>query len=141
MPVMLDDQARSVNEWLQAGLVFLGAGAGGLARYGLSALIQSQAGAGFPWATLCVNVTGCFAGGLLGTLLAANAGMRTEFKAAVIVGVLGGYTTFSTFGRESAALFGDGQWGRGLAYVQASNVLGIACVGLGVLAAKRLSGA
>lgn len=137
----MQEPIRAVNVPLEAALVFLGAGLGGLARYGLSALVQSQAGTAFPWATLCVNVTGCFAGGVLGTLLAANAGLRPELKAAIIVGVLGGYTTFSTFGRESAALFADGHWGRGAAYMLASNVLGIAGVGVGVLAARRLSGA
>lgn len=139
---IIDPRARRIIlAMLQATLVFLGAGCGGLLRYAFSAAVQSRAGVSFPWGTLAVNVTGCLAAGFLGTVLAGHWHIRRELEAGILVGVLGGYTTFSAFGRETAALVADGHPWRAAAYVLASNVVCLAAVFIGVAAARRLAGA
>jgi CrcB protein len=104
--------------------IFVGAGIGGLARYAFSAWLQF-ASAGFPWGTLIINVTGSllltFVYGLLEGTAAAP-----EWRAFLGIGILGGYTTFSTFSYESVRLLQDGEWERALLYVMSSVVLSIA---------------
>src|SRR5688572_23565026 len=95
---------------VKAGIVFLGAGAGGVLRFsvvgGIQAWIRSSspAWASFPLGTIVVNVTGCFAVGLLGAILAGPMHAKEELRLALLVGLLGGYTTFSAFGRETILL-------------------------------------
>jgi len=110
--------------------IFVGAGMGGLARYAVSMWAQEAAGAAFPWGTLLINVTGSLLLTLAyGTLDGASA---AEWRAFLGVGVLGGYTTFSTFSYEAVRLLLDGEWERAALYVLGSVVLslGAALVGL-----------
>lgn len=113
--------------------IFVGAGIGGLARYAFSAWLQS-ASASFPWGTLIINVTGSllltFVYGLLEGTAAAP-----EWRAFLGIGILGGYTTFSTFSYESVRLLQDGEWERALLYVMSSVVLSI----LGAVVGFRLA--
>jgi len=109
-------------------LIALGGAAGTLARYGTHCLARTVGERlAFPVATLSVNLLGCFAIGYL-----AAAFERSEageaYRLMVIVGFLGGYTTFSTFGWDTMQLLRDGQVMRGAIYALASNVLGIALV-------------
>ena len=110
-------------------LIALGGALGTLARYGTHVLAK---GAGerlaFPIATLTVNLLGCFAIGYLQGVLVERWPVREEYRLMLIVGFLGGFTTFSTFGWETAQLLRDGQVVRGMAYAVASNVIGIALV-------------
>jgi CrcB protein len=85
----------------------------------------------FPLGTLLVNVTGCLAIGYLATLFAGPALVREEYRLALLVGFLGGFTTFSTFGFESFALLSDREWGLLGANVLLSNGLGLVAVWLG----------
>ncbi len=80
-------------------LVAAGGAAGSVARYLVSLLALSQLGAGFPWGTLAVNVAGS---ALIG--LAAGAGLQGEARLLLVTGFLGGFTTFSAFSLETAAL-------------------------------------
>jgi len=122
-------------------LIFAGAGAGGLLRYWVGGWVQSLSGPTFPLGTMVVNVTGCFAMGLLASLFTGPILVREEFRAAVLIGILGGYTTFSSFGRETMSLVADGQWGAAGLNVLLSNVLGLAGVWGGAAIAARWHGA
>ena len=110
-------------------LIALGGALGTLARYGTHVLAK---GAGerlaFPIATLTVNLLGCFAIGYLQGALSERWPVREEYRLMLIVGFLGGFTTFSTFGWDTAQLLRDGQVARGMIYAVASNVMGIALV-------------
>jgi len=90
-------------------LVFLGSGLGGCLRYALNGWILARVGSGFPVGTLTVNVLGCAAVGFLGAALTATGPWREELRLALLVGFLGGFTTFSAFGRETLALADGGQ--------------------------------
>ncbi len=121
-------------------LIFIGGGSGVLLRYWLGGIIQNWWGAAFPMGTLLVNVSGCLAMGFLATLWLGPVPIREEFRSAILLGVLGGYTTFSTFGRETIALVHDGQWFRAGAYVVGSVALSLLAVWIGGAIATRFYG-
>lgn len=108
----------------------LGGAAGALARYGLGGWIHGLTGAAFPWGTMTVNVVGCFALGLVTPLLLAPSA-APEARAFVAVGLLGGFTTFSTFSFEAMALAQNGHWQRAAVYTIGSVVLGLLAVVVG----------
>jgi len=118
---------------------FVGAGRGGLARHAVSLWVQSAAGAGFPWGTLLINVTGSVLLALAYGVLEGSA-VAPEWRAFLGIGVLGGYTTFSTFSYEAVRLLQDGAWERSLAYVGGSVLLSLAGVALGFRLAAALAG-
>jgi len=107
--------------WL---VVVVGGGLGALTRYELGGWIQNAAGAGFPWGTLVINVTGSL---LLALLYVTLEGVRArpEWRAFLGVGFCGGYTTFSTFSYEAFRLLEDGQWNRALVYMIGSLLLAL----------------
>ena len=110
-------------------LIALGGAAGTVARYGTGVLLRGAfERSGFPYATLAVNLLGCFAIGLLHGLFASRLPMREEYRLALVVGVLGGFTTFSSFGWDTAEMLREGQLIRAGANVLVQNVLGIALV-------------
>lgn len=119
-------------------LIFLGSGAGGLLRYWLGTAAAAAWGTAFPIGTLLINASGCLLMGFLSVYLLASTTMRADYRAALLIGVLGGYTTFSTFGRETAELMQGGAWGRAVAYALASVVIGVLAVCLGAAAAHKL---
>lgn len=125
---------------LKAVLIFVGAGLGGLLRYGLGGVVQAWWGPAFPMGTLVVNVSGCVVMGFLAAAWYGPVMVRDEVRVAVLVGVLGGYTTFSTFGRETLALVDDGEGLRAGLNVAGSVVLSLAGVWLGSAFAGRLYG-
>ncbi len=129
----------SESALLKPVLIFLGAGAGGLLRHWVGGLVQGLAGPSFPLGTLIVNVTGCFAAGFIASVLAGPA-VREDLRAAVLIGVLGGYTTFSAFGRETIALASEGRWVAAGLNVLLSNALGLAGVWAGAAAAGKSAG-
>jgi CrcB protein len=123
--------------WMIALAVFAGAGVGGLARYGVSVWVHGIAGPTFPAATLIINVSGSFlltlAYGLLDGLSAAP-----EWRAFLGIGVLGGFTTFSTFSYEALRLLQDGDWRRALLYIVGSVILSLAGAVAGFRVASEL---
>lgn len=120
-------------------LIFLGAGLGGVLRHGIGSAVHTWYGPTFPLGTLIVNVLGCLAMGVLTQMFSSTWPVREEVRLALLVGVLGGFTTFSSFGRETMALLERGESGKAGLYVLLSNVLGIGAVWAGALLAKRLT--
>jgi fluoride exporter len=105
-------------------IALLGA-VGTLARYGLQGLIQVRAAGTFPYGTLVVNLTGCFFLGLIAQFTMNRLVISPDWRMAIAVGFFGGYTTFSSFGWETAKMIEDGEWARASAYVGVSVVAGL----------------
>ena len=113
-------------------ITVVGAGSfiGGAARY-LVSLAMKNAGKVFPWATLVVNVAGCFLIGLLWGWLSRTSQMEGNLALFLTVGICGGFTTFSTFSKEALLLLQNGNvWGF-VGYILASVVVGVAFVAVG----------
>ena len=123
---------------LRVTMVVLGGALGSLARFGLTSVTQRWAGPAFPLGTLVVNVFGCFAAGLLAAWLATRAQGAESARLFGIVGVLGGFTTFSAFGLDTLALLRDGRTTAALGNVAANVLLGLGAVALGWCAARGL---
>ncbi len=104
--------------------VFFGGGVGALLRYAMS-LFGKSVGWTYPWATLSVNMVGACAIGLLAGWFSQGVDWSPELKAGVLVGVLGGLTTFSTYSLEALELLRAGHVAQGLGYVALSNVLAL----------------
>jgi CrcB protein len=105
-------------------LVAFGSGLGGAARLYVSTLVARGLGTGFPWGTLAVNVFGCVVVGALGALFepASPLHVRQDLRVLLIVGFLGGFTTFSAFSLEALLLAQRGEVGAAVSYVAASVV-------------------
>lgn len=116
-------------------LVFTGAGVGGVLRYAIGALVNRFSRGRFPWSTFFINVTGCFVMGVLMSSLEERGAPGDRARLFGAVGILGGYTTFSSFGFEAESLIGDRKLKTGVAYAAASVVAG----GIAVLAGRTLA--
>ena len=99
--------------------------AGTLARYGLQGLVQIRSGSTFPYGTLLINLTGCFFLALIYQLTINRMVISPELRIAIGVGFFGGYTTFSSFGWETAKLLEEGAWLPAAVYVSVSVVIGL----------------
>ena len=106
--------------------VALGSAAGGVLRYAVSLLLAT--GGFFPWGTLAVNVLGSLAIGVLSGFLARGGAHVEAIRAFAVVGVCGGFTTFSTFSNEMFRLFESGRYALLAAYVAASLLGGFLAV-------------
>ena len=118
-------------------VVLAGAGLGGLLRYVLGSWIMARFGGRFPLGTFVINVTGSFLIGLLMTLMTERWNPHPHWRLFLIVGVLGGYTTFSSFEYETLQTVRDGARWMALLYVTGSVVMGYCAVWLGALLAAR----
>jgi CrcB protein len=118
-------------------LAALGGALGALARWALATALPGSPG-GWPWATLLVNLTGCLLFGVLLAALTARFPDSSWPRPFLAVGVLGGYTTYSTFAVEVAGLARAGDTGLAAGYVLASVVGGVAAVAAGTLAAHAV---
>lgn len=115
-----------------------GGALGSVLRYGLSTWVHSLAGRGFPYGTLAVNVLGCLAMGFLFVLLVERMGESAIWRAGLLIGVLGGFTTFSTFSIETFNLIEQGAMAKAAGNMAASLVLCVGATWLGVLSARQL---
>ena len=125
------------------GLLFwiaLGGGAGAVTRFLLSKGVQEATGSAFPLGTLLVNVLGCLAIGFLAERLALSVLIREEHRLGLLVGLLGGLTTFSSFSWETLGLFTHGHLTAGILNVVLTNVLCLLGVFVGWRLAVALSG-
>jgi CrcB protein len=116
--------------------VAVGGGAGSLARYWLAGWVQ-PANAAFPWGIFLVNILGGLLMGVIVELGALKLNLSPELRTFLTTGILGGFTTFSTFSLDSALLLQKGEYGLAAAYVTGSVVLSIAALfaGLGMIRA------
>nr|QNO49551.1 putative fluoride ion transporter CrcB [Methanosarcinales archaeon ANME-2c ERB4] len=117
--------------------IAIGGAIGALLRYALSGVAYKYIGSGFPWGTLCVNLIGAFAIGILWGL-SEQTTISSDFRTFAFIGILGSFTTFSTYALETVNLFRDGEIKLALANVLITNVLGIALVISGFIASKYL---
>ena len=118
-------------------VVLAGAGLGGLARYVAGGWIMAKYGGRFPLGTFVVNITGAFLIGVLMTLLTQRFHPHPNWRLFLVVGILGGYTTFSSFEYETFQAVRGGERWLGLIYVGGSVVLGYLGVWLGSVLAAR----
>ena len=118
--------------------VALGGAAGASARYGLSGWVVDRLGAAFPFHTLLINVSGSLAIGALMVLLTERLVADPAWRLLLVVGFLGGYTTFSSYSFEALGLLTEGEWLPAAWYVLGSNGLGLLAAYAGVLLARGL---
>ena len=114
--------------------VFVGGGTGAVCRYGVGRFVGERYGGAFPLGTCLINVTGCFALGLLATALAATHRDVALPTALLGTGFLGGYTTFSTYALEGLLLYNAGSWRLAVASLLGPVLAGLlaAAAGAGV---------
>lgn len=122
---------------VRVSMLSVGGALGVNARYWMGVWLARWVGPHFPWATLAINVSGCFAIGFL-TLALTRWLPHPNARLLVLVGFLGGYTTFSTFMFESVELCKRGEAGRAAAYVSATLIGGFAAVTSGTALARAL---
>jgi CrcB protein len=118
--------------------VALGGALGSLLRYGVASAIQTPAAAGFPWGIFVVNVTGGFLMGVIVELGALKLSLAPELRAFLTVGILGGYTTFSTFSLDSVLLLQRGAYASAALYIVGSTMLSIAALFGGLTLVRAL---
>jgi len=110
---------------------------GTLARYGLDGWIQYRVGARFPAGTLAINLLGCLLLGVIGEFSLNHISVPPDWRIGLTIGLMGGFTTFSTFGWDTVRMLNDGEWIKAVVYVGASVLGGIVCM----IAGMRLGNA
>ncbi len=118
--------------------VALGGALGSLLRYFVASAIQTPASAGFPWGIFVVNISGGFLMGVIVELSALKLNLAPELRTFLTVGILGGYTTFSTFSLDSVLLLQRGAYASAAAYIVGSTVLSIAALFAGLYLVRGL---
>lgn len=121
-------------------LVALGGALGAVARYGLVLLVRPHSPS-WPLGTLIVNLIGCLAIGVIGgaTQHALTSRADSRLWAFAVIGILGGFTTFSSFGLETVELVQEGRMASAAAYVVLSNVVGLGLAWLGYVLGAKLA--
>ncbi|MHB8621896.1 MAG: fluoride efflux transporter CrcB [Sulfuricaulis sp.] len=115
-----------------------GGAAGSVLRFWLSTWVHTFAGRSFPYGTLAVNVSGCLAMGFLFVLFVDRFSGNSVLRAGILIGVLGGFTTFSSFSIETFNLIDQGAWLRALANVGASLLLCLSATWIGVILGRQV---
>jgi len=118
--------------------VAVGGAVGAVARYGMASGVYAVLGRGFPYGTFAVNLLGSLLMGFLFVYLLERITVGPEMRAAIIVGFLGSFTTFSTFSMETLTLINQGAYIKAALNIVLSVVLCILFTALGVVMARRL---
>lgn len=120
-------------------LIFLGAGIGGVLRYWISTFVYSFVNRPFPYGTLFVNVSGSLLMGILFVLIMDRfENFGPPLRSLLLIGLLGGYTTFSSFSIETINLIENGQWIGACMNIVLSTFLCIMAAWIGVIGARML---
>lgn len=121
-----------------AAFVAVGAGGaiGSMLRYAVTLVMVERIGPGFPWHTALINVAGSFVIGAIAVYAQSSIGFSPLVSAFAIVGVLGGFTTFSTFSYDTVTLFSEGAGGLAVAYCLGTVVLGVLAAVAGMAVAR-----
>lgn len=119
-------------------LVGLAGLAGTLLRYWLSGVVARRFGETFPWGTMAVNVIGCFLAGAAFYLTEERFLVNPTVRAVILIGLLGGFTTFSSYGLQTFTLIREGEFGWATLNVAVSNLLGLLMVWAGYVSVKAL---
>ena len=120
-------------------LVFLGGGLGSVARYAVNLAAGRAFGTAFPWGIMGINIAGSLLMGLLvGWLGARASGVDAGVRLFVATGMLGGFTTFSTFSLDAVTLWERGAHGAAVAYVAASVLVALVALAIGLVAGRAL---
>jgi fluoride exporter len=119
-------------------LIGLAGLAGTLLRYWLSGFVARQYGETFPWGTMAVNLIGCFVTGAVFYLTEERFLISPAVRTVVLIGLLGGFTTFSSYGLQTFTLLREGEFGLATLNVAVSNVAGLMMVWLGYVSSKAL---
>lgn len=128
-----------MSDWRDLAAVAAGGAIGSSLRYLIGLVALSRLGPYFPWGTLFINVAGSLAIGLVGELAVRHVfGAAAPARLFLMVGVLGGFTTFSAFSLEAMGLFANRPFAIGAFYVAASVVFGIAACSAGVALGRAL---
>lgn len=120
--------------------VFVGGGIGAALRHWFNGVAAALWGTGYPWGTLFINVSGSLLMGAVVEFAASRSGLPPQLRLFIATGILGGYTTFSTFSLEIGLLHARGETLAALAYAAASVVLGVAGFFAGVYGVRALAG-
>ena len=115
----------------------IGSFIGGVSRYLISLFIQNKILSTFPYGTLAVNITGCFLIGLVYGL-SEKGNINGEWRLFLATGILGGFTTFSSFSNETVSMLRDAQYWQAFSYVGFSIIIGLAATFGGILLIKYL---
>jgi fluoride exporter len=118
--------------------IAVGGSAGALLRFWVSTATYAIAGRDFPYGTLVANLAGCLAMGVLYELLLDRVTFGVELRAGLLIGLLGAFTTFSTFSLETLALIEQGEPVKALANIVMSVALCLGAVWLGLLIGRQL---
>lgn len=118
-------------------LIFLGAGLGGVFRYWVSNVMYFLLGREFPYGTLVVNVSGCFLVGFLFALL-LDRFENLPLRSLLLIGFLGGYTTFSTFAIETLMMFKNEEWWRAFLNIFSSVTFSLVAAWIGIIGGRNV---
>lgn len=119
-------------------LVAIGGAIGSVGRYLVGLSATRLAGPNFPWGTLTVNVVGAFAIGLLVEMVARRFDASNEMRAFIVTGILGGFTTWSSFTLDTMVLFERGEVGLSALYLLASLLVSFAAIFAGLALGRAL---
>ncbi|MCX7985243.1 MAG: fluoride efflux transporter CrcB [Bacteroidetes bacterium] len=117
-------------------LVFLGGGIGAVLRYWLSGAIPRYWGSSFPYGILTVNILGCFLIGIVMTVFENRFLINPSLRMFIAIGIIGGFTTFSTFSYETLAMLHDSEFLKAGLYVTSSVLFGLGATYIGSIIGK-----
>ena len=131
-------RGKGLNIKLNLLIIALGGALGAVSRFLLGNGLSRALGSALPYGTFVINIVGCFAMGLLMTIIVDREMIPAAWRLFLCVGFLGGFTTFSSFGYEALMLLTEGRLLAALAYVGGSVVLGLVAAAAGVLCARAV---